>query len=111
MKKYIPVSGNNDVTHLRVELAYDIGGYNMMTYRPKPRGYYLTVVPVKREERYGCMMESFAAFSGYRQLMKEVTRKSAKAEWCSFAILLMNVASPLIERITYNKSFGEVKKA
>lgn len=37
--------------------------------------------------------------------------KSAKAEWCSFAILLMNVASPLIERITYNKSFGEVKKA
>jgi len=80
MKKYIPVSGNNDVTHLRVELAYDIGGYNMMTYRPKPRGYYLTVVPVKREERYGCMMESFVAFTGYRQLMKEVSRKSAKAE-------------------------------
>ena len=80
MKKYIPVSGNNDVTHLRVELAYDIGGYNMMTYRPKPRGYYLTVVPVKREERYGCMMESFTAFTGYRQLLREVTRKSAKAE-------------------------------
>ncbi|MBQ7487549.1 MAG: RnfABCDGE type electron transport complex subunit D [Clostridia bacterium] len=37
--------------------------------------------------------------------------KEAKAEWCSFAILLMNVASPLIERVTYNKSFGEVKKA
>ncbi len=37
--------------------------------------------------------------------------KSSKAEWCSFAILFMNVVSPLIERFTYPKSFGEVKKA
>ena len=33
-----------------------------------------------------------------------------EAEWCSYAILLMNVCSPLIERVTGNKSFGEVKK-
>ena len=31
------------------------------------------------------------------------------SEWCSFAILLMNVVSPLIERITMPKSFGEVR--
>ena len=36
--------------------------------------------------------------------------KSTQAEWCSFAILLMNVVSPLIERVTGIKSFGEVKK-
>jgi len=36
--------------------------------------------------------------------------KKAPAEWCSFAILLMNVVSPLIERVTGSKSFGEVKK-
>ena len=36
--------------------------------------------------------------------------KSTPAEWCSFAILLMNVVSPLIERVTGAKSFGEVKK-
>ena len=36
--------------------------------------------------------------------------KKTPAEWCSFAILLMNVVSPLIERVTYTKSFGEVKK-
>ena len=36
--------------------------------------------------------------------------KKTPAEWCSFAILLMNVASPLIERVTGAKSFGEVKK-
>lgn len=33
----------------------------------------------------------------------------AMAEGCSFAILLMNVAAPLIERVTRPKSFGEVK--
>lgn len=36
--------------------------------------------------------------------------KSTPAEWCSYAILLMNVASPLIERWTGVKSFGEGKK-
>ena len=36
--------------------------------------------------------------------------KKSPAEWCSFAILLMNVVSPLIERVTRTKSFGEVKK-
>ena len=36
--------------------------------------------------------------------------KKSPAEWCSFAILLMNVVSPLIERVTGVKSFGEVKK-
>ena len=36
--------------------------------------------------------------------------KKTPAEWCSFAILLMNVVSPLIERVTGTKSFGEVKK-
>ena len=36
--------------------------------------------------------------------------KNSPAEWCSFAILLMNVVSPLIERVTVTKSFGGVKK-
>ena len=36
--------------------------------------------------------------------------KKTPAEWCSFAILLMNVVSPLIERVTGTKNFGEVKK-
>ena len=36
--------------------------------------------------------------------------KKTPAEWCSYAILLITVCSPLIERVTGNKSFGEVKK-
>ena len=36
--------------------------------------------------------------------------KKTPAEWCSYAILLMNVVSPLIERVSGVKSFGEVGK-
>lgn len=35
---------------------------------------------------------------------------ASMAEGCSFAILLMNVISPLIERITRPRAFGEVKR-
>ena len=36
--------------------------------------------------------------------------RGGASEWCSYAILLMNVVSPLIERVTMPKNFGEVKK-
>ena len=35
---------------------------------------------------------------------------ASSTEGVSYAILLMNVCSPLIERVTGHKSFGEVKK-
>ncbi|MDR3052033.1 MAG: RnfABCDGE type electron transport complex subunit D [Oscillospiraceae bacterium] len=38
------------------------------------------------------------------------TYNSRLPEACSFAILLMNVASPLIERFTRPRAFGEVKR-
>ena len=68
--------------------------------------YEYTPNPSKRDERLlfwlliGCGLLLFWFRFG----------KKAPAEWCSFAILLMNVVSPLIERVTGNKSFGEVKK-
>ena len=46
----------------------------------------------------------------YRWTPNKSGEKKTPAEWCSYAILLMNVASPLIERVTGVKSFGEVKK-
>ena len=36
--------------------------------------------------------------------------RGGTSEWCSFAILLMNVTSPLIECVTLPRSFGEVGK-
>ncbi len=77
MKKYIPVKANNNgTTDLRVELTYDLGGYNLFDYTQKPRGYYLVVTPVTRERG----MESFTAFTGLRRCIKEVKRKSKGAE-------------------------------
>ncbi len=80
MKKYIELIENEKATHLCVELYYDLGGVSWATYQQKERGYYLRVVPVKKETRHGVQMESFVAFTGYSQLIKPVTRKSAKAE-------------------------------
>lgn len=80
MKKYIPVKENAYATHIAVELKYNLGGFNCFTYAQEKRGYYLHVTPVKREQRDGYTMESFTAFSGYKQLIKEVNRKSNKSE-------------------------------
>lgn len=77
MKKYIPVKTNNKgTTDLRVEVTYDLGGYSMVDYTKKARGYYLVVTPVTRERG----MESFTAFTGLRRCVKEVKRKSKSAE-------------------------------
>lgn len=80
MTKYIPVKENAAATHIKIELRYDLGGYNMFDYTPKKRGYYIHVMPVTRETRDGYALETFTAYTGYKQLVKEVTRKSAKAE-------------------------------
>lgn len=80
MLKYIPITGkpeNVNANFLRVELFYHIGGAYGST---KARGYYITVVPVERSEKYGCIMESFGAYSGITVRILPVTRKSAKAE-------------------------------
>lgn len=77
MKKYIPVKANNNgTTDLRVELTYDLGGYSMVDYTKKARGYYLVVTPVTRQSGF----ESFTAFTGLRTCIKEVKRKSKGAE-------------------------------
>jgi hypothetical protein len=79
-KVYKKVKKNNgNVTHLKCELYYDLGGYNVFAYQQEPRGYYVSVIPVERQELDGCTMESAVAFSGYKKCIHEVTRKSKKA--------------------------------
>lgn len=85
MKKYIAVNENDKkVTHIKCEVDYSLGGINYFTYKQEPRGYYVHVSPVERKvEDYGgrrIVSEGFMMFSGVKQLVKEVSRKSAKAE-------------------------------
>lgn len=75
---FLPVVKKGDVTHLRVEVYYSLGGYNLFTYKQEPRGYYLSVSPVGRSERGGVVMESYQAFSGTKQLILPVNRQSGK---------------------------------
>ena len=81
MKKYIELQEKTrNATHLLIELRYNLGGFNYFTYKEEPRGYYLSVSPVALEQRDGYTLESFTAFTGTKYLVKEVARKSAKAE-------------------------------
>lgn len=82
MKKYIELKANGkSATHLKCEVFYSLGGMNYFTGKREGRGYYASVVPVERK-RYenGMVMEGFIAFTGTKILLKEVSRKSAKAE-------------------------------
>ena len=66
----------NNWNYLDVELEYNIGGYNYFSGKETPRGYYLSVQPIERGEQ----LSSVIAFTGTNFLIKEVKRKSNKAE-------------------------------
>ena len=61
---------------LEVMTDYSLGGTNYFTHDYERRGYYLHVQPL--EVHGNC--ETFTAFTGVKDLLKEVKRKSAKAE-------------------------------
>ena len=75
---YKELKPNKGATHLRVEVYYSKGGINYFTYNNEKRGYYVQVSPVIREERGGCTIETYAAFSGYKRLVRETSKKLGK---------------------------------
>lgn len=80
MTNYIPLPLNDmKATHLKVEVYYNLGGFNAFTYKEEKRGYYLSVSPVEKRSRDGYSYESYTAFTGRKLLIKEVKRKSEKA--------------------------------
>ena len=103
MKEYtefIPVVNNEDVNNIKVRVFYSLGGINYFTYGHDARGYYLSVFPVKREDHGSYTSESTRLGSGYKVLLKEVKRKSEKAE--NEAINMAKTGSiiqPIIERL------------
>ena len=77
MEKYLKVKENaGNITDLKIELYYHLGGMNYFTGREERRGYYLSVTPVEKSRGF----ISYTAFTGIKQLIKEVKRKSNKAE-------------------------------
>lgn len=79
MKKYIPLPvPERKITHLKVEVGYDLGGMNYRINRQEPRGYYLEVAPVEVLERptYSSVCYRMPVV---KRLIKPVKRKSEKA--------------------------------
>lgn len=108
MKKYIKVKKNSlKVTHLKIEMYYSLGGFNAFTYRTENRGYYLSVIPVEMHtSNSGYTTEVITAFSGIKQCIKQVTRKSKKGE-CEAEKLATDVINELIDYVC-NKNALEI---
>ena len=94
MKKYIATNRVSNATHIKIEVRYLKGGLNYFTYKEEPRGVYVIVTPVEVEDRGGFQMESFTAFSGTKTCVKQLKRKSEKAEQEVWAKI-----EPMCERI------------
>lgn len=77
MKKYLAVKPNNgNITHIKLEVFYSLGGMNVFTYRNEERGYYISATPVTMTDIY----EMTTAFSGLKKCIIPCSRKSAKRE-------------------------------
>ena len=70
----IPCTELAGVTHIDVEVYYNIGGANYFSGSVTSRGYYLSVKPVTRNG----ITVSYNLFSGISKLILETSRFSAK---------------------------------
>ena len=80
----------NENEKIKVELRYDLGGYNCFTYKQESRGLYLSISPVT----IGDYFETYVGFSGIKFLVKELGRKSDKQQE-----LLWNKIKPLTRQL------------
>jgi hypothetical protein len=79
MKKYIKIEGTEN-DYLKVHVYYALGGMNYWNGKVDPRGYYLSVQRVKRENMGTYFTESFeVGRGGVRTLLLQTKRKSEKA--------------------------------
>ena len=76
MKKYISIlNPNKNANFIKIEVYYHLGGMNYFTGRAENRGYYISVSPVYKNG----ITESYTSFTGIKQCIKTVSRKSEKA--------------------------------
>jgi len=73
-EKYLEHDGLKGATHLEVSVYYTKGGANYFIGGTTPRGFYLSVRPVKK----GNGMVSFEMFSGRKKLLFETNRYTDK---------------------------------
>lgn len=69
--------------YVQADVYYTKGGYSYFTYKDTPRGYFVSAVRIGRYTTDdGYEMESHTLFggNGAKQLIKEVSRQTAKGD-------------------------------
>ena len=94
-KEYKEVDGQT----LKIELYYNLGGYNYGTGRMMERGYYASVLPVELTQRDGYTTERYTAFTGICKLIHPVKRKSKAAEARAEALFTEEIQQELIDYV------------
>lgn len=69
-----------DNKDFKVQLYYNLGGTNYYSGREEKRGYYIGVTPVHLEDNGHYIIETSVAWTGIKDCILEVKRKSSKAE-------------------------------
>ena len=85
MKKYVPIEPTESENSLCLEVLYSAGGYNLYNGDNEQRGYYLHCSPVmiktdRPDNGKEYTTNTFTVGKGYKLLLKEVGRRSKKAE-------------------------------
>lgn len=94
MKNYLVEIQVKGTLHICVDLKYSLGGYSGFSMEKNKRGYYLHVKPIEIEGN----SITFKAFSGYKMLIQETTRKSFKG-YIKALTTLINEHKDLIKKM------------
>ena len=78
-KHYKLTESVNRDNAISVAISYNKGGTNLFTYNHEKRGWYFSITPCTIERRGSYNTVSFAAFSGCKMLIREISRNSQKA--------------------------------
>ena len=85
MKKYIPIVPTESENNLCLEVLYSKGGHNWFNGDNERRGYYLHCTPTliknnRLSNGTGYSTNTVTLGKGYKLMLKEVGRRSQKAE-------------------------------
>lgn len=111
---YVPVTGNPEVSHLKVAVYHSKGGVNFATYKDDPKGYWLSVTPVMREEKGDFVWETMKGFSGYRCFIcsgDRFNRKTLNSLWANVVENANNhtgTVAMMMDRVRGEKPLAQV---
>ena len=73
--EYLKAKGEN-TNCIKVELYYQLGGFNCFTYKQEERGYVVGVSPIQKSR----ICEVYTGFSGVKECIVPCSRKSKSSE-------------------------------